>query len=829
MRDLVTTPQASLLLLMFFRVTVLLAVAWLLHFRLRSRNPFWQVMLWRGVAIGLGVIILSSGLHRGWGPQVSVDPNPQPFFIGSSALPQSTTWPNDSAGTSAEISSAGNTESANPEEPLGGLASAVAKGEFQTGGAINPLFADIPSTLMKLYIIVVVIYLVQLCFRRFRVYALLRGSEPADERLKEIVAETSRSLRMAKQPRVVVSSKTSVPLATGLLRPAIVMPTRLSSSLNRRQVGFVLAHECCHFKGRDLVWTIAIRVAQILLWPHPLVWGMTSAHRFACDLLSDGVAAGNDPRSYAKMLADMALKLHRSTFPPVALAFLQRSEAVARVRRLESNADVGVPTLSRRLAAGVAMVSGIVFAATLGVNVAYPVDLDEVNHVVIKVVDQRGQPVVGASIQIHGLRARKELASAHGISVKKSWKTGKQGTAEVDYPRYAYEEMETGQLILSVTHPDFTRHEGQGHPVDQPIGITLVPGRQLKITAKHHATGQQIRRRLYALLPGGEEASKGFRLESDGTLVTSSLDPDARTLLVVALPEEGPALFSDLIDLYEYAEGDIVIEDVAMSPGRWLPGRLSANVDFPVTHGQVGLWVAATFDENPQHDNCLFWSDFTSIEEDGSFEFPSVPRGVEIQLSAIADGWVSCSASPTQIMYRFPYVSHRKHAQSMHDSIVVSQRYPAYRKEIEIPMEPTATCRIKVVTEEGDAVSGIGISMSPNIAWSPGPGGIVGNYARTSGILLSRRTDGGQLIYDNQEQAFTRARRYSALTDAQGIAIIKDLPGKRTSISLASDRYQMPAEGGNPFLRTGHATMTPGATTDVTITVQPKGKTVLGR
>jgi hypothetical protein len=167
----------------------------------------------------------------------------------------------------------------------------------------------------------------------------------------------------------------------------------------------------------------------------------------------------------------------------------------------------------------------------------------------------------------------------------------------------------------------------------------------------------------------------------------------------------------------------------------------------------------------------------------------------------------------------------------MHDTIVISQLFPPQEERpIELAMEPTATCRIKVVSTDGSAAPNVNLSMSPNIAWSPGPGGIVGHYGKTTGILLSRLEQTQQFVKDNPDQFFTRSLRYFVTTDEEGMAIVKDLPGKkRISIGIQDEQFEMPATGGNPYLRSGNVSLTPGATVDVMITVQPKGHEVLGR
>ena len=38
------------------KITVFLAIAWLVHFTLARANPRWRVLLWRGVVVGLALV-----------------------------------------------------------------------------------------------------------------------------------------------------------------------------------------------------------------------------------------------------------------------------------------------------------------------------------------------------------------------------------------------------------------------------------------------------------------------------------------------------------------------------------------------------------------------------------------------------------------------------------------------------------------------------------------------------------------------------------------------------------------------------------------------------
>jgi hypothetical protein len=72
----------------------------------------------------------------------------------------------------------------------------------------------------------------------------------------------------------------------------------------------------------------------------------------------------------------------------------------------------------------------------------------------------------------------------------------------------------------------------------------------------------------------------------------------------------------------------------------------------------------------------------------------------------------------------------------MRDGMTISQLFSADQtKPVVLTMEPTASCEFKVVDQSGAPFPDVMVYLSPNAVWSPGPGGIVGHYNKTSASL----------------------------------------------------------------------------------------------
>ncbi len=107
----------------------------------------------------------------------------------------------------------------------------------------------------------------------------------------------------ARAPRLVVSATVCHPVAVGLIRPSIVLPTRFAKSEPVSRIEAALAHEWAHIRNGDL-WTLALsRLLLPLLFAHPLYAWLRRAIRADQELLADAEAAAREGRiAYAEAL-----------------------------------------------------------------------------------------------------------------------------------------------------------------------------------------------------------------------------------------------------------------------------------------------------------------------------------------------------------------------------------------------------------------------------------------------------------------------------------------------------------------------------------------------
>lgn len=208
---------------------------------------------------------------------------------------------------------------------------------------VGPGWARLVPWLAGLWLLGVVAGLARLTVGLTLVARLRRSARPAGAEVDGQVARLARRLGLRTRLAVLESRRLAAPVVVGVLRPALLLPVGLAGSLPAAQFEAVLAHELAHVLRRDYLVNLLQRVAETLMFHHPVVWwlsGVVRAEReHACDEAAVRALDG-DPLPLVRALA--ALEARRGSAPLLSMAALGRrargGALLSRVRRL-----LGVP------------------------------------------------------------------------------------------------------------------------------------------------------------------------------------------------------------------------------------------------------------------------------------------------------------------------------------------------------------------------------------------------------------------------------------------------------------------------------------------------------
>jgi beta-lactamase regulating signal transducer with metallopeptidase domain len=163
-----------------------------------------------------------------------------------------------------------------------------------------------------------------------------RTQEITDAAWLPMARDMARDMGVSARLRFLRSGRASMPVATGIFRPAVIIPTD-ADTWSESRLRIVLLHELAHVKRRDCLTHVLGQAACAFHWFNPLAWlavkrARTERER-ACDDLV--LACGTRGSEYADQLLEMARVLRGDRFPALlggaSLAMAHRSQLEGRL------------------------------------------------------------------------------------------------------------------------------------------------------------------------------------------------------------------------------------------------------------------------------------------------------------------------------------------------------------------------------------------------------------------------------------------------------------------------------------------------------------------
>ncbi len=182
---------------------------------------------------------------------------------------------------------------------------------------------------------------------------------------------TRKAFDAADFPLPVYVSRSAVsPCLFGFLHPAVYLTPKAAELGDNLR--YVLAHELCHYRHRDNIWSVLRGVCLAAYWWNPLVWAAAILSRddgeLACDEAVIRQIGGENRLAYGRTLVDMvAVKKTPSGMMCTATTMASGKRGIkARLNMIIRNPKTLIPALAVVLAAAVVCIAATFTGATRG-------------------------------------------------------------------------------------------------------------------------------------------------------------------------------------------------------------------------------------------------------------------------------------------------------------------------------------------------------------------------------------------------------------------------------------------------------------------------------
>ena len=162
-------------------------------------------------------------------------------------------------------------------------------------------------------------------------------STPLQKKWSETITNISRSLNIKRKVTILESGLTKIPIVIGHLKPAIILPLGLATSLPFNQLEAILTHELAHIKRNDFLVNLICSILETIFFFHPAFWWiskvMNSERENCCDDQTIGYCGTN--KHLQKALIDLFEHNQKSHHIAAAL-YKNKYQLLKRIKRMKT-------------------------------------------------------------------------------------------------------------------------------------------------------------------------------------------------------------------------------------------------------------------------------------------------------------------------------------------------------------------------------------------------------------------------------------------------------------------------------------------------------------
>ncbi len=194
-----------------------------------------------------------------------------------------------------------------PTMPTPSIVEPAIAGPVGTPAPVTPLSWQ--GIVFLVWLAVVIAMGLLLLQRALFVRGLVAQAKDAPRLMNDALEYCRESMKIRRKVGLKISPNATTPSVCGLIRPVVLVPWNLASTLGASRLRTVLMHELAHIRRADLWVNLAQTILQIMYFYNPLLWLANCVIRRIREQAVDEavlVAMGKGAQQYPQTLVDVA-------------------------------------------------------------------------------------------------------------------------------------------------------------------------------------------------------------------------------------------------------------------------------------------------------------------------------------------------------------------------------------------------------------------------------------------------------------------------------------------------------------------------------------------
>lgn len=204
------------------------------------------------------------------------------------------------------------------------------------------------------------------------------------------IEEEIKILSINNKVKIRISNEIGSPCLGGILNPKILIPLKLASNMNEREKKYIILHELCHYKRKDVFIAWLSSFIKAIHWFNPIIYLglniMRSDCEEACDEMVLSKLNNNENRDYGNTIINVLQYVNIKSYEPGTTSMItDKKKLKERIRSISKNKKFGFKTV---LVGGVIIIAlgVVVLTSNISSNYIDEIDKNKVTSINIKVM-----------------------------------------------------------------------------------------------------------------------------------------------------------------------------------------------------------------------------------------------------------------------------------------------------------------------------------------------------------------------------------------------------------------------------------------------------------
>ncbi|MEZ5082859.1 MAG: M56 family metallopeptidase [Bacteroidales bacterium] len=154
---------------------------------------------------------------------------------------------------------------------------------------------------------------------------------------KDLLETIKSNLGINHSVQLLESATTKIPIVIGYLKPAIILPIGLTTSIPFNQLEAILVHEMAHIRRNDFLINLIRSIFESVLFYHPVFWWIShvidTEREHCCDDIT--IAYCEKPDSLQQALVNL-YEFNQQPIPIAAALYSNKYQLLNRIKRMKT-------------------------------------------------------------------------------------------------------------------------------------------------------------------------------------------------------------------------------------------------------------------------------------------------------------------------------------------------------------------------------------------------------------------------------------------------------------------------------------------------------------